>query len=170
MRLDTFKILILLSLGFSTSCGSRIHQIHPGAYVSVDGTDDGLERVQHTFESAQRTADGIVVTLGSDVLFATNSSFLSANAKKELDRFVEMLGTAGNYTLEVSGHTDATGTAEYNLGLSEKRALSVKEYLVGKNIPDGKIVTKGYGITKPVAPNNTPEGRKKNRRVEILIK
>lgn len=138
--------------------------------MAVDGTDDGLQHVQRDFKSASRTADGIMVTLDSDVLFATNSSFLSAGAMKELDKLLAMLATYGAYKLDITGHTDATGTAEYNLSLSEKRAESVKEYLVKKNIPAQHIATKGYGLIKPVAPNNTREGREKNRRVEITIR
>jgi outer membrane protein OmpA-like peptidoglycan-associated protein len=71
--------------------------------------------------------------------------------------------------IRVDGHTDATGTAEYNVWLSEKRAVSVKTYLSEAGIAASRISTQGLGQTKPVADNKTPEGRERNRRVEVVI-
>jgi outer membrane protein OmpA-like peptidoglycan-associated protein len=167
-----FKTIVpALFLGASVvlSCQSKKMNVNPGAHVSVDGTKDQLGHVQQSFKSASNTSEGILVSFESDVLFQTNSSFLSAAAKTELDKFVEMIKSDKISKLVVNGHTDATGTAEYNLGLSEKRAQSVKTYLVSKGISSNRISTHGYGITKPIAPNNTVEGRGKNRRVEIII-
>jgi outer membrane protein OmpA-like peptidoglycan-associated protein len=160
---------LLLGASLVLSCQSKKMNVNPGAHVSIDGTKDNLQHVQQTFKSAETTSSGILVTFASDVLFQTNSSYLSAEAKKELDKFVEMLKDDKVSKLLINGHTDATGTAEYNLGLSEKRAVSVKNYLVTKGISSQRITTQGYGITKPIAPNNTVEGRGKNRRVEIII-
>lgn len=83
---------------------------------------------------------------------------LAATVKKE------------NYTLSIRGHADSVGKYKYNWVLSDKRALSVKKYLVSKGVNEDKIVTTPFGSTKPVASNKTPEGRQKNRRVEISIK
>jgi len=71
--------------------------------------------------------------------------------------------------IRVDGYTDATGTAEYNLWLSEKRAESVKKYLSDAGVSAAKIKTAGLGIKNPVGDNKTPEGRQKNRRVEVTI-
>ena len=160
---------MLVSVALIPACKSKKINVNPGAHVSVDGTKDNLSYVQESFTAASQTDAGILVTFASDVLFQTNSSYLSVEAKKELDKFVEMLQKDKTSPLVVHGHTDATGTADYNLGLSEKRAVSVKTYLVSKGIQGSRITTKGLGITKPIAPNNTPEGRLKNRRVEIII-
>lgn len=151
------------------SCKSKRLQVNPGAYVTKDGTSDGLSNVERDFKGASRTDEGIMVTLDSDVSFAINSSYLNEGAKLELDKFAKALEPYPTVTLLVEGHTDATGTAEYNLHLSEKRARSVRDYLVSKGIAESRFTVKGHGQSQPVAPNNTAEGRKKNRRVEITI-
>ena len=72
-------------------------------------------------------------------------------------------------TVEIAGHADATGPDDYNMKLSEQRALSVSKYLSGKGIDGGRITTVFFGETKPIDTNDTPAGRKKNRRVEFKI-
>ncbi len=75
-----------------------------------------------------------------------------------------------NIKVEIGGHTDGSAAEKANVKLSEKRTLSIKKYLQDKfNIPDGRLVVKAYGSTKPVADNKTKEGRAKNRRVEFKI-
>lgn len=143
--------------------------VNPGAQVSIDGTQDGLKNVQRDFEDASMSDRGIVVTFDSDVLFPLNSSYLTDQAKRELDKLVALLDDYPGASLIVDGHTDATGTEEYNQWLSEKRAESVKKYAVGKGLSENRISTNGYGQTKPIAPNNTKEGRQQNRRVEVTI-
>ncbi|WP_231561154.1 OmpA family protein [Sphingobacterium sp. T2] len=69
----------------------------------------------------------------------------------------------------MDGHTDSTGEEKYNIWLSEKRAASVKKYLEDGGVSASRITTKGYGPNKPIADNKTPEGRQKNRRVEVVI-
>ena len=158
----------ILSLAF-TSCKEKQMTVNPGARVSIDGTQDGLTHVQRDFEDASMTDRGILVTFDSDVLFPLNSSYLTDQAKEELDKLVTLLEEYPDASLIVDGHTDATGTEEYNQWLSEKRAESVKKYAVDKGLAEGRITTHGYGQTKPIAENKTPEGRQKNRRVEVTI-
>jgi len=74
-----------------------------------------------------------------------------------------------NIEIEITGHTDNTGDVDYNLALSKNRAEAVARYLINKNIQSQRIKTMGYGITKPITENNSPEGKAKNRRVEILL-
>lgn len=163
-----FSCLVLVSVAFF-SCKNKQMTVNPGAQVSVDGTTDGLQNVQRNFEDASRTDRGIMVTFDSDVLFPLNSSYLTDQAKTEIDKLVNLMDDYPSASLIVEGHTDATGTEEYNQWLSEKRAESVKRYAVEKGLEARKIQTKGYGQSKPVAPNNTKEGRQKNRRVEVTI-
>ncbi len=73
------------------------------------------------------------------------------------------------HLVEIAGHTDSVGDVDYNVKLSERRASSVKQYLIKKGIDPSKVVTKGYGPTEQVADNETEEGRAKNRRVELII-
>ena len=72
-------------------------------------------------------------------------------------------------TLQVAGHTDSSGSASYNQRLSERRAASVADYLLSKNIPADRLVVLGYGESRPIADNASTEGRAENRRVELLI-
>jgi OOP family OmpA-OmpF porin len=84
-----------------------------------------------------------------------------------LDALANVLIKNAVMKLEIEGHTDNTGTKAYNQVLSEKRATVVLEYLVGKGIDNGRLTSKGYGFSRQAASNDTPEGRTKNRRVEL---
>ena len=85
-----------------------------------------------------------------------------------LDEAAATLQANPNVTVNVNGHTDAIGTEEYNLGLSNRRADSVVNYLTEKGIPSSRLIPHGYGKSQPVATNDTPEGRAENRRVELV--
>jgi len=117
---------------------------------------------------AKQTERGIVLTIG-DVLFATDKSDLSPNAMRSIDKLAEFLEKYPNRNVLIEGHTDSVGSDEYNLSLSERRADSAKNALLGRKIPAERIVTKGYGKKYPVAGNDTPSGRQQNRRVEVII-
>jgi OmpA-OmpF porin, OOP family len=84
-----------------------------------------------------------------------------------LDALAHVLTKNASMKLEIEGHTDNTGTKAYNQVLSKKRAKAVLEYLVGKGIDNGRLTSKGYEFSRPAASNETPEGRTKNRRVEL---
>lgn len=86
----------------------------------------------------------------------------------KLDRDVATLREWGDVKVEVAGHTDSIGTDEYNMGLSQRRADAVRNYLVDKGIPAERLTVKGYGESQPVADNATREGRFENRRVELV--
>lgn len=169
MKFYTLLASVLILSMAVTSCKDKQIAVNPGARVSIDGTQDGLKHVQRDFEDAAVTDRGIVVTFDSDVLFPLNSSYLTDQAKQELDKLVALLDDYPGASLIVDGHTDATGTEEYNQWLSEKRAESVKKYAVGRGLAEKRVTTHGYGQTKPIAANNTKEGRQQNRRVEVTI-
>ena len=105
------------------------------------------------------------------IYFDVNKTNINPGAAKSLDRNGMLLKDNPRIQVEIAGHTDSTGSEKANQAISEKRALSVKKYLQDKyNIPDNRMTIKGYGSSKPVADNNTQEGRSKNRRVEFIIK
>ena len=112
---------------------------------------------------------GVVITLSGSVLFATGKSELLPIAKSKLDQVASALINQGFKAIVVQGYTDSRGSASDNQTLSLKRAQSVREYLVTQKIPSEKISAEGQGASKPVAPNDTAEGRAENRRVEIVV-
>ena len=84
-----------------------------------------------------------------------------------LNEAVKVLGQNPDLKVEIDGHTDSTGPAEYNMVLSQKRAQAVMKYFVDNGVDAGRLTAKGFGLTQPVADNGTKEGRAKNRRVEL---
>jgi outer membrane protein OmpA-like peptidoglycan-associated protein len=104
------------------------------------------------------------------IYFDPNKTNINPTAAKALDRNGMILKQNPNIKVEIGGHTDGEGSEKANQMISEKRALSAKKYIQDKfNIPDSRLKVKGYGSTKPVADNNTQEGRSKNRRVEFKV-
>ncbi len=105
----------------------------------------------------------------NNVLFEFNKWDLLPESFEELNIVVKLLTDNPKVEIEVSGHTDNIGSEKYNLELSDKRAASVKNYLVSKGIDAKRISSKGYGKSKPIAENTTELGREQNRRVEFTI-
>jgi OOP family OmpA-OmpF porin len=104
-----------------------------------------------------------------NVFFATASDKLLKQSNKRLDDIVTILNENPTYKVQIDGHTDAQGKDEYNLDLSNRRAASVKAYLVSKGIAEGRLNSIGYGETKPIADNTKAAGRAQNRRVEMTL-
>jgi outer membrane protein OmpA-like peptidoglycan-associated protein len=105
----------------------------------------------------------------SNVFYEVDSWQLKQESKSELNNLASLLFENKDIIIEICGYTDSTGTDEYNMLLSEKRALSVVNYLISKGIPAGRLKYKGYGNTSPRGDNVTSEGRKLNRRTEALV-
>jgi OOP family OmpA-OmpF porin len=103
------------------------------------------------------------------VNFEFNSAKLTVNAKALLDQVAAALKVRKDIEVEIGGHTDGKGSDPYNQKLSQERAASVKQYLAGHGIDAGRMSTKGFGKSMPVADNNTDEGRELNRRVELKV-
>jgi cytochrome c oxidase subunit 2 len=103
------------------------------------------------------------------IWFETGSAQLTANSKYELDNLVTAMNAYPSVNIEVAGHTDNVGEPSANLALSGSRASAVANYLTERGISAGRLRTRGYGDTKPLVPNDTPENRTKNRRTEFTI-
>lgn len=116
----------------------------------------------------QLTDRGIVLTIG-DVLFATGKSDLNVSAQRSMGKLAEFLQKKQNRNLLVEGHTDSVGGDDYNQGLSEQRAASVKNALEKRGVAGDRVVTVGYGKKFPLAGNDTADGKQQNRRVEAII-
>jgi outer membrane protein OmpA-like peptidoglycan-associated protein len=127
----------------------------------------GLEARLKELE-AQQTERGLLVTLG-DVLFEFGKAQLLPTAGPRLDKLADFLKQYPDRRLLIEGHTDSVGSNAANLTLSERRAQSVQQALTQRGVDPGRITTRGYGKSFPVASNGTPEGRALNRRVEVVI-
>jgi outer membrane protein OmpA-like peptidoglycan-associated protein len=117
---------------------------------------------------AKQTDRGIVLTLG-DVLFSSGRADLKVGATSNLNRLVAFLNHYPDKTVIIEGYTDSIGGADYNLGLSQRRADSVKSYLAEQGIGAMRLTASGNGLSNPVAGNDSEGGRQQNRRVEVII-
>ena len=117
----------------------------------------------------KKTEDGITVTLKNDILFDVDSAVLSDEAKQTLLNLNRVLKKYPENIIQVQGYTDSTGSAAYNKTLSEKRAKAVYNFILENGLKTSSLTYAGFGANNPIAENNTPEGRAKNRRVELDI-
>lgn len=128
-----------------------------------------LDEIQDMI-SEGKDVKGKTICAIDEINFDTNESVIKDDAKIYLDQLAYVLSRI-DIEVEVRGHTDNTGTREFNMDLSKRRALAVVNYLIKKGVPEDRITYTYHGDRLPLAPNNTPEGRKINRRVEFeLIK
>lgn len=155
-------------------CKSRKHTVAVAPPVTVTEQLQGDEmkgiRESVSGNEVEQLSDGIKITFRSELLFASNSSVLTRDAVSSIRKLGQGIkNSKETYEILVDGHTDATGTSSYNLWLSQRRAASVKLCLTEAGVDASGIKISGHGDARPVAENNTPEGRAKNRRVEITI-
>jgi outer membrane protein OmpA-like peptidoglycan-associated protein len=127
-----------------------------------------LEQIPNT--EVVREEDRLVVTMADAVLFDVNSAALKAEAKDTLGQMTDVMIRYPDSDILVKGHTDSTGSEVYNQDLSERRAKSVKNYLIDRGVAGQRVTSIGFGESMPVDSNETLEGRQRNRRVEIEIK
>ncbi len=119
--------------------------------------------------SVTRIGDNITLNMPGNVTFATDSSDLSPAFFDVLNSVGKVLGEFEKTVVEVAGHTDSTGSEQYNQSLSERRAMSVSSYLKSQKVLSERLITLGMGELRPVADNETAAGRQANRRVEITM-
>jgi len=163
---DTSSTLIGAAIGAAAGglAGAAI-----GNYM--DKQEQSMRQALANSEAAsiRREQEVLAVTFKSDFFFDVNSSTLLPAAYDELERVSKVLKQYPETNIQISGHTDSTGSDDYNQKLSEKRAEAVKNALVGMGVNPSRITSIGYGKSKPIANNNTEAGRQQNRRVEIRI-
>jgi outer membrane protein OmpA-like peptidoglycan-associated protein len=118
-----------------------------------------------------KTPDRVLKDAYDNLTFESGKAIIKPSSFPYLDELLTVIQDpdALTWTLEIQGHTDNVGGAEYNKTLSENRANAVKKYLVDKGVKSERITAKGFGLSKPIDTNDTPEGRAKNRRVEFII-
>lgn len=160
--------------GGNTALGAVLGGVVGGVAGNVIGNkmDKQAKEIQETLPGAEveRVGEGIRVTLKENMVnFAFDSSNISATGKSNLDKLATVLANNPDTNINIYGHTDSKGTDAYNQTLSEKRAASVKSYLVSKGVASSRMTAKGMGESEPVASNDTDAGRAQNRRVEFAI-
>lgn len=148
-----------------------------GALGGVAGTligkkmDKQAAEIENSVAGAEviKAGEGIIVKFDSGILFGFDKSDLKGEAKSNIQKLVASLNDNADTDILVIGHSDNIGRAEYNLGLSERRAASVRSYAVAQGLSASRIRTEGKGASEPIVSNETDEGRAQNRRVEIVI-
>jgi outer membrane protein OmpA-like peptidoglycan-associated protein len=153
----------LIAAGVGALAGGAI-----GNYMDRQQADLRHE-LQGTGVSVTRMGDNITLNMPGNITFKTNSSEVDPSFYKVLSSVDIILKKYDKTVVEVAGHTDNTGSAQYNQALSERRANAVAQYLEGQGLATNRVVTVGAGETRPVADNSTPEGRQANRRVELTL-
>ena len=127
------------------------------------------QKLEGTGVSVTRVGDNITLNMPSSITFATNSADLNAQFYNALDGVSMVLKEYNKTVIEVAGHTDSTGSDQYNQQLSQRRASAVASYLGSHGVNNQRLITVGAGETHPVASNDSESGRAQNRRVEMTI-
>jgi outer membrane protein OmpA-like peptidoglycan-associated protein len=151
--------------------GAGIGALAGGAIgATMDRNEAELrQQLQGTGVSVTRSGDQIILNMPSDITFATDQDSVKAAFYPVLNSVALVLKKYRQTTVDVFGHTDSTGSDQHNFDLSQRRALSVANYLSGQGVDQRRFAVTGFGKTRPVASNATAEGRAQNRRVEIQL-
>lgn len=153
----------LIGAGVGALAGGAI-----GAYMDQQEAELRAQ-LQGTGVSVTRNGDYIVLNMPSAVTFATDQDAVTTRFYPTLNAVALVLQKYNRTLIDVNGHTDSTGGDRHNMELSQARALSVAQYLNAQGVDQRRFSVIGYGKTRPVASNATPEGRAANRRVEIYL-
>lgn len=139
-----------------------------GYYLDVQAAELRAELVS-TGVQVVEDSDSIRLIMPGNITFKTDSADINSSFYSVLNSVAKVLNKYSNSTVMVSGHTDSTGSAEYNLNLSRERAQSVASYLQGQGVKSSRFEVLGLGSSNPIASNSNANGRAQNRRVEIKI-
>ncbi|HSB78188.1 MAG TPA: OmpA family protein [Candidatus Methylomirabilis sp.] len=157
-------------IGGVTPSGSRQACPTTTTQYEINATGPGGSRTASTTVTVNPPPPKPAERLVLHINFDTDKAVIRPADRAELQKAIDFVKQHPGQKISIEGHTDSTGTAKYNQGLSERRAAAVKDYLLKNGVTDGgRIATSGYGQTKPVASNSTKQGRFENRRVEIVV-
>jgi outer membrane protein OmpA-like peptidoglycan-associated protein len=157
----------------NTLLGAILGAAVGGAAGAIIGNymDKQAAEMQRDLEGAevQRIGEGIKITFDSGILFDIDKSDLRPVSKTNLAELAKILNKYPDTNILIEGHTDDTGSDDHNMTLSKDRAQSVAFYMATLEVKSARFSTAGYGATQPIVMNDTPEGRQKNRRVDIAV-
>jgi outer membrane protein OmpA-like peptidoglycan-associated protein len=128
------------------------------------------EAQRNELQIVRIAGDALKIGIASDVSFDVNSATLKPDALNTYAKIASILKTYDKTVIHIVGHTDSTGSADYNQGLSERRAQSVASYMEQNGLTNTRVREEGRGLREPIADNSNPDGRAKNRRVDIVLK
>ena len=134
----------------------------------ADEANQKFKELRSSLIQVKNDARGTIISM-SDILFKVNKADLTPDLKTSLAKIAGILLVFKTSNIIVEGHTDNQGSAEYNQGLSERRAENVMNFLIEQGVGDARLSAIGFGLTKPIADNTTKEGRQKNRRVDLIV-
>ena len=157
-------LLALTTVALLSACASAPPPAPPPPPPAVPDRANALAAL-----GFEKTEEGYVLNLPGPLLFDTGSDVLSAGAKTVLAKLAADLRTLDIKKLRLFGHTDNVGSAEFNRGLSAKRAEAVAVEMVVQGFANDSLERRGFGFDRPIAGNDTPEGRSKNRRVAVIV-
>ncbi len=151
--------------------GAGIGALAGGAVGSVmDQNENELRaQLQGTSVSVTRASNQIILNMPSDITFNVDQDAVKPDFYSVLNSVALVLKKYKQTTVDVFGHTDSTGSDQHNFDLSQRRALSVANYLSAQGVDSRRFAVTGFGKTRPIASNATPAGRAQNRRVEIQL-
>lgn len=170
---NSLKLLVLLVvvLGLNTACAVRLKPAYLTgiSFARQPGPPPIIAVPINTMTTSMpMTGQGLRYTLDA-VFFDVDKATLLPEGKRKIEEFSRTIQQYGSRTVLIEGHTDNTGDKVYNQTLSERRAKAVRDILVAQGISSQRLITKGFGETRPVSSNATKQGRQQNRRVEIVI-
>lgn len=133
--------------------------------------DKQAEELSSDLEGAEveRVGEGIKITFDGGLMFGVDKEDLNTASQNSLRELAETLKKYEDTNILIEGHTDSSGEETYNMDLSERRAKSVRDFLVNEGVSRSRMTIEGYGELQPIASNDTPEGKQQNRRVEVAI-
>jgi outer membrane protein OmpA-like peptidoglycan-associated protein len=141
-----------------------------GAGYYMDRQEAALRaRLEGTGVRVSRQGDNIQLIMPGNITFASGDSSIRGGFYETLNSVVLVLNEFNKTAIKISGHTDSTGSSDFNQSLSEGRAMSVKQYLLTQGVASGRVHSTGYGFRYPIASNDSAAGRQANRRVELEL-
>jgi len=164
----------LIGGGKGAAWGAGIGAVVGGAAGALIGNKmdkqkKELEKIQNAKVESVNNGEAIKVTFDSGILFAVNSSALNQTSVNSLTQFANSLKSNPETEVQIFGHTDSSGNDNINIPLSQQRAGSVQNFLMGQGVLSSRMTAQGMGSSQPVADNSTSAGKAQNRRVEIVI-
>ena len=167
-KLDQTKAALGAEVSRSGMTAAALASEQKARALAEKKTREALDRLA-ALAAVKDDARGTVITLSGSVLFATDKWDLLPGANERLNQVADALKEETDRSITVYGFTDSQGTDAHNMQLSQKRAESVRNYLVSRGIDASRVKSEGRGKADPVADNKSPEGRANNRRVEIVL-